>query len=158
MHAAKLTAALIFMVLLSGLPIAHAEQAVSVSSDSTIQTDSGHSVVLAGIVPTPETYTFLKNFLPGRAITLEEAPSGAQPGITASRSVYLFLTLRELDMPIRPGQIPRENRVMLNQELLRMGLARVREDGSFSKKDDFLAIQAEAKRTGQGIWSYLKPE
>lgn len=43
---------------------------------------------------------------------------------------------------------------MLNRELLREGLALVYQRFDFQWKDDFLTVEADARRAGRGLWAH----
>ena len=60
-------------------------------------------------------------------------------------------------MPAKPSEVPDEQEVLLNEFLVKIGAAKVAEAQDFRYKAKFLKVQEEARKKGEGVWSYEVP-
>jgi len=67
---------------------------------------------------------------------------------------YAYIRAKFLKLPFKVNTASDEEEVMLNEFLISQGAARVVEEQLFTEKDHFLKIQEQAKKKGEGIWSY----
>ncbi|MCT9098341.1 lamin tail domain-containing protein [Haloarchaeobius sp. HME9146] len=81
--------------------------------------------------------TFVKENLAGETVRVVVDPDSDVRGYYGRLLAYVYY----------------DDGVMLNEELLRRGLARVY-DSTFSKKEAFYALESEAMQNGVGLWGF----
>ena len=134
--------------------VLHAEIVTKVEKDGTLTLESGKQVVLAGVQMDTEGISVLRVLAQKQDLKLQIL-SHAAPG--AKESVYAYLLAKYLKFPVKPEGVSDEQEILLNEFLVKVGAAKVVETQDFSHKAKFLKVQAEAKRKGEGIWSYEAP-
>ncbi len=150
---------LLLLVSLLFVPTAHALEVSKIDEQNGILTLSdGRSVSLLGLKLLEEAYPVLSILVKGREIQVEEE---AQAGTSKGRSqtpVYLYVQVSEMSLPISQNSKPSLKKVLVNQELVRMGLANLELNLDFKKKNEFLEVQSEAQKAGRGMWSFTTPK
>ena len=131
--------------------VVSAEVVQEVGRDGTLTLESGKQVVLAGVQMDAEGVSVLRVLAQKQDVKLQIL-SRAGPG--AKESVYAYLLAKYLKFPVKPEGVSDEQEILLNEFLVKVGAAKVIETQDFSHKAKFLKVQAEAKRKGEGIWSY----
>ena len=143
------------VALLAALPaVLHAEVVTEVGADGTLKLESGKQVVLAGIQMDADGISVLRVLAQKQDLKFQLLSNSA-PG--AKESAYAFLQAKYLKFPVKPKGSSDEQEILLNEFLVKIGAARVAEAQDFRHKARFLKAQAEAKRKGEGIWSYATP-
>ncbi|HNX68748.1 MAG TPA: thermonuclease family protein [Candidatus Omnitrophota bacterium] len=135
-----------------GASAGRAETVEDVTSDGTLVLSGGKKVVLAGIRIDPEGISVLRVLVKKQDLRLDQA---TVPPPDASQAVYAYLKAKSLTFPAKPQDVSEENEILLNGFLLSLGAARVAEAEQFEKKAEFMELQAEAKKKGEGVWSYV---
>lgn len=110
---------------------------------------NGGKIKLAGIELAPEGRLLLFTLLADREVYVEYERSSSA---SSAKDAYVYIPLQQLPEGSMSGVTV--YRRMLNQVLIQMGAARVDLKGNFKFKRDFLKLEAEAKRKGEGVWSY----
>ena len=131
-----------------------AEIVTEVGPDGTLTLESGKQVVLAGIHMDSEGISVLRVLVQKQDLRLQLIANAA-PG--AKESAYAYLQAKLLKFPAKPDDVPGEQEVLINEFLVKLGAAKVAETQEFSRKARFLKVQAEARKKGEGIWSYETP-
>ena len=150
-------ARVIFVVLVISLVVgagaAYAITVEKVTPDGHLILADGKQIALAGIRMDAEGASVLRVLAEKQNVRLEilRTVSGAQGEETA----YAYLNAKSIPLPFKETDLAGQERILLNRFLIRLGAAKVNEAQEFSKKADFLRIQAEAKRKGEGVWSYV---
>ena len=143
------------LLLLPGLiflpSILCAEIVTEVGPDGTLTLESGKKVVLVGIQMDTEGISVLRVLAQKQDLKFQLITHSA-PG--AKEFAYAYLKGKYLRFPAKPNDIPDEKDVLINEFLVKVGAAKVVETQDFSHKAKFLKVQAEAKKKGEGIWSY----
>ena len=135
-----------------------AQQVHAIRPSGILELDNGEKVILAGILVPEESMGSLAVLLSKKEISLDEEKSaGNDPAAASVKTVYLYVNNQELNFPFKAGASPRTKKVMVNELLLTLGLARVDKEKTFRRKQDFLLLEAKAARQGMGIWSYELP-
>ena len=134
--------------------VVSAEVVKDVGRDGTLTLESGKQVVLAGVQMDTEGISVLRVLAQKQDLKLQIL-SHAAPG--AKESVYAYLLAKYLKFPVKPEGVSDEQEILLNEFLVKVGAAKVVETQDFSHQAKFLKVQAEAKRKGEGIWSYEAP-
>lgn len=114
----------------------------------------GKEVRFAGIFIPSESYPLLSVIISGKELDFEPEYSEDYRGPESAEAGYFFVQTFEMDFPFKPESQPKETKVMVNELLVSMGLARVDREKQFKHREDFLKIEAEARDRGMGIWSY----
>ncbi len=130
------------------------QQVHSIKSSGILELENGDRVTLAGIRVPEESMNSLSVILTKKEVSWEEEKSFEKNPAASVKSVYLYVNNQELDFPFKSGSAPRTKKVMVNEWLLSLGLARVDGEKLFRHKEAFLELEAEANRRGMGIWSY----
>ena len=128
-----------------------AEVVKDVGTDGTLTLESGKQVVLAGVLMDTEGISVLRVLAQKQDLKLQLLSNSA-PG--AKKSAYAYLQAKYLKFPVKPNGVSDEQEILLNEFLIKIGAAKVAEAQDFSRKAKFMKIQNEAKRKGEGIWSY----
>ena len=136
--------------LLSG--ILFAEMVTDVGGDGTLTLADGKRVALAGIHMDEDGVSVLR-VLAGKQDVKLEMLSRESPG--GRESAYVYLQSKSVKFSGKTGARPSEKEVLLNEFLVEVGAAKVVEAQEFSRKDQFLKVQAAAKKKGEGVWSYV---
>ena len=143
------------LLLLSGLCVFSsllcAEIVKEVGADGTLTLESGKQVVLAGIEMDAEGISVLRVLVQKRDLKLRLIARSA-PG--AKELAYGYLKAKYLKFPAKTDDTPDEHEVLINEFLVKTGAAKVAETQDFSHNAKFLKVQEEAKKKGQGVWSY----
>ena len=143
---------LALLLLGAGFPATlHAEVVAKVEADGALALESGKQVVLAGVELDSEGISVLRVLAQKQDLKFQLLPQSL-PG--AKAYVYAFLQAKYLKFPVKPDGVPDEQEILLNEFLVKVGAAKVAEKQEFSHKEKFLKVQAEAKRKGEGVWSY----
>jgi len=145
-------------LLLPGLcvlaPFLFAEIVTQVGTDGTLTLESGKQVVLAGIQMDFEGISVLRVLTQKQDVKLQRI-ANSTPG--AKERAYVYLKAKYLKFPAKLNETPDEHEVLINELLVKIGAAKVVETQDFSHKDKFLKVQEEARKKGEGIWSYEAP-
>jgi hypothetical protein len=128
-----------------------AEIVADVGPDGTLTLESGKQVILAGVELDTDGVSVLRVLARKQDLRLQLL-SQAAPG--AKEFAYAFLQAKYLKFPVKPDGASDEQEILLNEFLVQLGAAKVAEAQDFSRKAKFLKVQAEAKRKGEGVWSY----
>ena len=128
-----------------------AEVVKDVGTDGTLTLESGKQVVLAGVLMDTEGISVLRVLAQKQDLKLQLLSNSA-PG--AKKSAYAYLQAKYLKFPVKMNEIPGEHEVLLNEFLVKVGAAKVDETQDFSRKAKFLKVQEEARKKGEGVWSY----
>ncbi|MFA5167094.1 MAG: thermonuclease family protein [Candidatus Omnitrophota bacterium] len=144
-----------FFLFLPGLcvfsSVLCAEIVTEVGADGALTLESGKQVVLAGIQIDTEGISVLRVLAQKQDLRLQLIANSA-PG--KKELAYAYLKAKCLRFPAKPNEIPGEQEVLINEFLVKIGAAKVIETQDFSHKAKFLKVQEEARRKGEGIWSY----
>ena len=135
-------------------PLASAQVVREVGRDGILTLEGGKQVVLAGIQMDADGISVLRVLAQKQDLKFQLLSKSA-PG--AKESAYAYLQAKYLKFPVTPKGVSGEQEILLNEFLVKIGAARVAEAQDFSHKARFLKVQAEAKRKGEGIWSYATP-
>lgn len=142
-------------LLLPGLcvfsSVLFAEIVTEVGPDGTLTLESGKQVVLVGIQMDTEGISVLRVLTQKQDLKLQLI-ADSTPG--AKEFAYAYLQAKYLKFPAKLNEIPDEQEVLINEFLVKIGAAKVAEAQDFSRKVKFLKVQEEAKKKGEGVWSY----
>ena len=143
------------LLLLPGLGVLSsvlcAEIVTEVGTDGTLTLASGKQVVLAGVQMDTEGISVLRVLAQKQDLKFQLIANSV-PG--AKESAYAYLKAKYLRFPAKMNEIPAEQDVLINEFLVKIGAAKVVETQDFSHKAKFLKVQEEARKKGEGIWSY----
>jgi endonuclease YncB( thermonuclease family) len=140
------------LILLAGWPsVLCAEVVKAIGPDGTLTLESGKQVVLVGIRMDEEGVSILRVLVRKQDVKLQLIAGAASGGKEAA---YVYLQSKYVKFPGKSGEDPGEQEVLLNEFLVKIGAAKVVEAQEFSHKARFLKIQEEAKKKGEGVWSY----
>jgi endonuclease YncB( thermonuclease family) len=140
------------LVLWFGWPGAlYAEIVTEVGADGTLTIEGGKRVVLAGVQMDTEGISVLRVLAQKQDLKLQLI---ANPVPGTKEAAYVYLQAKYLKFPAKPSDIPDEQEVLLNEFLVKIGAAKVAEAQDFRYKTEFLKIQEEARKKGEGVWSY----
>ena len=128
-----------------------AEVVKEVGPDGTLMLESGKQVVLAGIELDPEGVSVLRVLARKQDLKLQLI---ANPAPGTKEFAYAYLKAKYLRFPAKPSEIPDEQEVLINEFLVKIGAAKVAETQDFGQKAKFLKVQEEARKKGEGVWSY----
>jgi hypothetical protein len=128
-----------------------AEMVTEVGTDGTLTLESGKQVVLVGVQMDAEGISVLRVLAQKQDLKLQLI---AHPVPGAKEFAYAYLKAKYLRLPAKPSEIPDEEEVLINEFLVKIGAARVAETQDFGRKEKFLKVQEEAKKKGEGVWSY----
>lgn len=131
-----------------------AEIVTEVGADGTLTLESGKRVALVGIRMDDEGVSVLRVLVQKQDVKLQLI-AGSAPG--ATELAYAYLQAKYLKFPTKLNQIPDEHEVLINEFLVKLGAAKVIETQDFRYKAKFLKVQAEARKKGEGVWSYEIP-
>ncbi len=142
-------------LLLPGLcvlaPFLFAEVVTEVGTDGTLTLQGGKRVALVGVQMDTEGISVLRVLTQKQDVKLQMI---ATPTPGARGLAYVYLKAKYLKFPAKLNEIPDEQEVLINEFLVKVGAAKVVEAQDFSRKDRFLKVQEEARKKGEGIWSY----
>lgn len=128
-----------------------AEIVKEVAPDGTLTFASGKKVALVGIRLDAEGVSVLKAI----AVNQDVKVRGADiPAGKSGEYVYAYVHAKSIKFPALADELARYDVVMLNKFLIAFGAARVAEGQVFDQKKEFLKLQKEAKKKGEGVWSY----
>ncbi len=140
------------LVLLIGAPaILCAEVVTEVGGDGTLTLADGKRVVLAGIQMDAEGISVLRVLAQKQDLKFQLL---IHPAPGAQESAYAYLQAKYVKFPFKLNEVPDEQEVLLNEFLVKVGAAKVAETQDFSHKAKFLKVQEEARKKGEGLWSY----
>ena len=141
------------LVLLVGLPtILRAEVVKEIGPDGTLTLESGKQVVLAGIHMDAEGVSVLRVLARKQDLKLQML-AHSKPG--AKESAYAYLQAKYVKFPAKVNETSEEKEILLNEFLVKIGAAKVVENQEFRHKAKFLKVQEEARKKGEGVWSYV---
>ena len=138
--------------LVAGLTLASAMIVEKVGSDGRLTLEDGNQVSLAGIKMDAEGASILRVLAEKQNVqivilkTVQDDKGG--------NSVYAYLNAKSITLPFTESGLEGQEEILLNRFLVRLGAAKVDETQEFAKKDEFLKVQSEAKKKGEGVWSY----
>ncbi|MFH1208749.1 MAG: thermonuclease family protein [Candidatus Omnitrophota bacterium] len=142
-------------LLLPGLclfsSVLRAEIVTEVGTDGTLTLESGKQVVLVGVQMDAEGISVLRVLAQKQDLQLQLITNPV-PG--AKEFAYAYLKAKYLKFPAKLDDIPDEQEVLINEFLVKVGAAKVAETQDFGQKDKFLKVQEEARKKGEGVWSY----
>lgn len=142
-------------LLLPGLclfsSVLRAEIVKEVGTDGTLTLESGKQVVLVGIQMDTEGVSVLRVLARKQDLQLKLI---ANPVPGAKEFAYAYLKAKYLKFPAKPNEIPDEQEILINELLVEIGAAKVAETQDFGQKAKFLKVQEEARKKGEGVWSY----
>ncbi len=142
-------------LLLPGLclfsSVLYAEIVTKVGADGTLTLESGKQVVLVGIQMDTEGISVLRVLAQKQDLHLQLI---ANPVPGAKEFAYAYLKAKYVRFPAKPNDIPDEQEVLINEFLVQIGAAKVAETQDFGHKAKFLKVQEEARKKGEGVWSY----
>ena len=154
LHRAKL----FFILLIVYFPplfLVFAASVKSVRMDGVLTLSDGSQYRLAGLAFSQEAPSILKTLLAGKDIEVEpETAIGSSGQMGPAPAAYLYVTTKEANVPVKSGESPAYQRVMVNEILLSLGAASVDPAFSGRLRERFREIQEKARKDGQGIWSY----
>ena len=128
-----------------------AEIVTEVGKDGTLTLESGKRVVLVGVQMDTEGISVLRVLAQKQDLKLQLI---ANPAPGAKEFAYAYLQAKYLKFPAKLDDVPDEQEVLINEFLVKVGAAKVVETQDFSRKARFLKVQEEARKKGEGIWSY----
>ena len=131
-----------------------AEIVKEVGPDGTLTLESGKQVVLAGVEMDTEGISVLRVLTQKQDLKFQLI---ANPAPGAKEFAYAYLKAKYLRFPAKLNAIPDEQEVLINEFLVKIGAARVDKVRDFSRKAKFLKVQEEARKKGEGVWSYEAP-
>ena len=136
-------------------PAAYPETVRAIFEDGQLELEDGRRVQLAGILPPPEGLRMLPVLLAGQEVDLEH-DSALQKAVGEGQPlpVYMYVMTSEISLPHGLKGESRKKKVMVNEIMLAIGAAQVDGKLSFKWKKRFSEIEAEARKKGEGIWSY----
>ncbi|OQA55888.1 MAG: hypothetical protein BWY42_01288 [Candidatus Omnitrophica bacterium ADurb.Bin277] len=123
-----------------------------VGPDGVLTLEDGKQVSLAGIELDRSGVSVLRVLVIRRDAKVEILQAARDH--KGREYAYVSLKAKFLDFPFGPGGVAAEEDVLINRFLVALGAARVDDAQIFSKKEEFLEVQEQAKRSGEGIWSY----
>lgn len=139
-------------VLLAGFPAdGHAEVVTKVDADGTLTLEDGKQVTLAGVQMDTEGVSVLRVLAEKQDLKFQWI-ANADP--EAKECVYAYLQSKYVKFPAKLNEVPGEKEILINEFLVKIGAAQVDETRDFSHKAKFLKIQEEARKKGEGVWSY----
>lgn len=139
------------LALLADAPDLHAVVVTEVGPDGTLTLEDGKQVTLAGIRMDAEGISVLRVLARKQDLKFQLLTNFAG---NATESAYAYLQSKHVTFPVKPEKVPDEQEILINEFLVRIGAARVDDAQDFSHKDRLLKAQEEAKKRGEGIWSY----
>ena len=145
------TLVVFLLTLCTCISAASAEIVKDVGADGTLTLESGKRVALAGVQMDTEGVSVLRVLAQKQDIRIQLL-SNTTPG--GKHSAYAYLLAKYLKFPVKPTGISDEQEILLNEFMIKIGAAKVADTQIFSHKAKFLKVQAEAKRKGEGVWSY----
>jgi hypothetical protein len=128
-----------------------AEIVKEVGSDGMLTMEDGKQVFLAGVEMDIEGISVLRVLVQKQDLKLQLI---ARSSKGSKEFAYAYLNAKQLKFPAKMNETPGEQEVLINEFLVKLGAAKVAEAQDFSRKAKFLKVQAEAKKKGEGIWSY----
>ncbi len=142
----------------------YAEKIQSVDDSGNLVLENGERIVLGGIECSEEGRGDLAFLTVGKDARLEDFESPGPAAVSAVpkgdlsvkpiRKSYVYVRQAGLMLPYVPNKSPDVLEVMVNEVLLSLGAAQLRAGEDHPNLSQFQALEAEAKKTGQGIWSY----
>ena len=145
-------------MLLTGLclfsSVLCAEIVTEVGTDGTLTLESGKQVVLAGVLMDMEGISVLRVLAQKQDLKLQLIINPV-PG--AKEFAYAYLKAKYLKFPAKLSDTPDEQEVLINEFLVKIGAAKVAETQDFGHRAKFLKVQEEARKKGEGVWSYEVP-
>lgn len=123
----------------------------NVGADGTLNLADGKKVVLVGIKMDEEGISILRVLVEKQDVKLRLITG---PSSSGKEYAYVYLQSKSVKFPEKLGDARGEQEVLLNEFLIKVGAAKVAESQNFSHKAKFLKVQAEAKKKGEGVWSY----
>ncbi len=131
-------------------PPAQAASVKTIDENGILELQSGEKICLAGIELPSESIRLLSSLVAGRKIDIDYAKTAKTQNL---KSAYLYITTPVFHFPPAANAKPEQKKIMVNEFLLSIGAAKVGE-AEKKWKDRFEKIQLEARRRGEGIWSY----
>ena len=128
-----------------------AEQIKTIYLNGEIQLSNGEKAVLAGLHLTEEGVTLLGALIASKEVEVQNEKDRSDSPL---KPVYLSIKTQELDFPFFNKDEFKGKKVMVNELLLAWGAAIVDEKAHFKKKGKYLEIQNQARKKGEGLWSY----
>lgn len=135
-------------------PLLFAQVVKDVGPDGTLTMEDGKQVALAGVQMDAEGISVLRVLTRKQDLKLQLI---ANSGSGAKEYAYAYLKAKYLKLPAKPNKVPDEQEVLLNEFLVKIGAAKVAEAQDFRHKAKFLKVQEEARKKGEGVWSYEVP-
>ena len=108
-------------------------------------------MVLAGVLMDTEGVSVLRVLTQKQDLRFQLI-SNPVPG--AKELAYAYLQTKFVKFPVTLNEVPGEQEILINEFLVKVGAAKVAEAQNFSRKAEFLKIQEEARKKGEGVWSY----
>ncbi len=133
-------------------PAVFAEQARKIHANGTLELDNGLRAIPAGLKFVPEGVGLMRLLIAGKELELRYERS--QGAALDPAPAYIHLKSHTLKLPFKLSAIPEEEKIMVNEFLLAVGAARVDRSAPFKEQERFLKIEEEARRRGEGLWSY----
>ncbi len=128
-----------------------AEIVKEVGPNGTLILESGKQVTLAGVEMDREGISVLRVLVQKQDVKVQLLANSA---LSAQESAYVYLQAKYLRFPAKLNEVPDEHEVLINEFLVRIGAAKVASAQDFSHKAKFLKVQEEARKKGEGVWSY----
>lgn len=130
-------------------PSLYADHVKAINPDGTLVLESGKIVCLLGLELSEEAPRFLPALLSKKDVDFEEGEK-----IDGNSCGYLYVNTSQMEVPFKAGESPDAKRFMVNEVLLKTGTAKVKSGKPFKHMEKFIALETEARKLGQGIWSY----
>lgn len=140
-------------VMLLMPPVLFAEIVKEVSPEGVLIMEDGRKFALAGVVMDAEGASVLRVLAQKQDVRLEVLNS--VKAADGGECAYAHLTAKAQSFPSGSGKTAGEEEVALNEFLIRTGSAKVDASQDFARKEKFLKLQEEARRKGEGVWSYV---
>jgi endonuclease YncB( thermonuclease family) len=128
-----------------------AEIVKEVGPDGMLTMVDGKQVFLVGVQMDTEGVSVLRVLAQKQDLKLQLIARSA-PG--AKEFAYAYLKAKYVKFPAKLNETSGDQDILLNEFLVKTGAAKVAEAQDFSRKAKFLKVQAEAKKKGEGVWSY----
>lgn len=143
------------LILFAAASPLFAETVQSVDAqDGGLLLQDGRKVYLAGIQLDEQGVSIVRVLTEKQNIRIKELLGLTPPD--GKTLIWAYLDTRSLKFPPGARESVVEREVMLNEFLIRIGAAKVSEGQEFDRKKNFLKFQDEAKKRGEGVWSYEK--
>lgn len=132
----------------------HAAVVEEIGPDGALILEDGKKLSLAGVQMDEEGISVLRVLAHKQDVRSEILQTVRDD--RGGECAYVYLNTKSIKVPFKTSAVTGQKEVMLNEFLISLGAAKVNEAQEFSKKSMFLKAQEEAKKKGEGVWSYVE--